>query len=130
MVNAFLAVVFMMVSFSLFYVSTSINMVNRAVLFFPIEIIQNSVNILDADDGEDLYFNRQEMEMEVQSYFDRAIKNYVVSYQPSIIFTNDDNTMICMGPNSKCRGVKIGVQAELYFDIHYEKTMFYSIGES
>ena len=105
MIIAFLALIFMMISFSFFYVATSVNAVNRAVLYFPIEIIQNTVNIIDVDSGDDLYFDREGMMMEVYSYFDRTINEYVISYQPSIIFTNEDNTMICMGPNSKCKGV-------------------------
>lgn len=130
MLNSFLATIFMMISFSFFYISTSVNAVNRAVLYFPIEIIQVTVDIIDVDSGDDLYFNIDGLKMEVYSYFDRTIKNYVLSYQSSIVFTNEDNTMICIGKNAKCRGVKINVQAELYFNIHYEKTMFYSIGES
>ena len=130
MINSFLALIFSIISFSFFYIGTSVNSINRAMLYFPIEIIQKAVSIIDIENEEDLYFDKTIMELEVQSYFERTIKKSVISYQSSIIFTNADNTMICMGPNAKCKGVKINLEAELFFDIHYEKTMFYSIGES
>lgn len=129
MIIAFFALIFMVVSFAFFYASIGVNALDRAVLYFPIEIIQKGVNIIEVDSEEDLYFDRTIITNEVNSYFDRTITKYVISYETSIIFTNKDNTMVCLGLYSKCQGVKINLQAELYFDIHYEKTMFYSIGE-
>ena len=71
----------MFVSFSFFFVTTSMNAVNRAVLYIPIELIQQNVNILDVNDESDLYFNKSDLKTDLDKYFqnypnDSAIFRY------------------------------------------------------
>ena len=129
MIITLFALIFMILSFSFFFASTAVNSVNRSLLYLPIELLQTYVNVLDVDDGEDLYFNRSSLTNALDSYFESTIKDHVLSYDTSYIFTDKDNTMVCIGTNAKCQGIKINVNAEIYFGVHYEKTMFYSIGE-
>ena len=123
------AILFIVVSFSFFFATNAINFVNRSLLYLPIEILQSHVNVLNVDEEEDLYFNRAALNNALDDYFESTIKSHVISYETSYIFTDKDNTMVCIGSNAKCKGLKINVNAEIYFDVHYEKTMFYSIGE-
>ena len=118
----------MFVSFSFFFVTTSMNAVNRAVLYIPIELIQKNVNILDVNDESDLYFNKSDLKTDLDKYFQNSLEKYVISYEVTYTFTNQEGSMVCI--STKCQGVKISVNANICFDAHYEKSMFYSIGES
>ena len=129
MVIMLFALIFMVLSFSFFFASNAINSVNRSLLYLPIEMLQTYVNVLDVDGEEDLYFNRNSLTTALDRYFESTVEGHVLSYETSYIFTDKDNTMVCIGTNAKCQGIKINVNAEIYFGVHYEKTMFYSIGE-
>ena len=126
MSNVFFSVIFMTISFSFFFTSTSMGAVNRALLYLPIPLLQKSVNILEVDGYEDLYFIQNDLTKDLDAYFEKALTKYVVSYTATYIFTNEDNTNICI--DNKCHGVRITIDAEIYFNSSYSKTMFYSIG--
>ena len=129
MIIILFALIFSLISFSFYFSSTAVNAVNRSMLYLPIEILQSSVNLIDVESEEDLYFDKDKLTNDLDDYFELSIKKYVISYVSSYIFTDKDNSMVCIGPDAKCQGIKITINAEIYFDTHYEKTMFYSIGE-
>ena len=129
MIITLFALIFMILSFSFFFAATAVNSVNRSLLYLPIELLQTYVNVLNVDEEEDLYFDRTPLTNALESYFESTVKDHVLSYETSYIFTDKDNTMVCIGASAKCQGLKINMNAEIYFGVHYEKTMFYSIGE-
>ena len=129
MIITVFALLFMVISFSFFFASTAVNSVNRSLLYLPVELLQSHVNIISVDDEEDLYFSRGSLTNALDNYFDSTVSGHVLSYESSYIFTDKDNTMVCIGTSAKCQGIKINIDAEIYFGVHYEKTMFYSIGE-
>ena len=126
MSNVFFSLIFMTISFSFFFTTTSMGAVNRALLYLPIPLLQKSVNIIEVDDYPDLYFKQDELIADLDAYFEKSLTKYVVSYTPTYIFTNEDNSNVCI--DNKCHGVRITIDAEIYFGASYSKTMFYSIG--
>ena len=96
MINIFFALSFMFVSFSFFFVTTSMNAVNRAVLYIPIELIQKNVNILDVNDESDLYFNKSDLKTDLDKYFQNSLEKYVISYEVTYTFTNQEGSMVCI----------------------------------
>ena len=117
----------MILTFSFSLSSISINSVNRSLLYLPIELLQSYVNIIEVDSVEDLYFKKDPLMDALDIYFESSLSHHVLSYQVTYLFTDSDNSMVCL--SDRCQGINITVNADIYFDVHYEKTMFYSIGE-
>ena len=128
MMNIFLSALFMVISCSFFISYSSINYVNKSLLYLPKEILENSVNILNVKDKEYIYFIKKELILNLDTYFQSSLKGKVISYETEYIFTNSQGDEICL--TGYCQGIKINLSAEIFFDTHYEKTMFYFIGEN
>ena len=128
MINVFIALMFSIFSFQLFFASYRMNGANRVLVNLPLTLIQNSVVISEYGDTHMLYFNKESLVTNVDLYLLNNLKKYTSSYECEYLFLESNGQNICIG--DKCQGVKITINASIVFDYHYHKSMIYKIGES
>ncbi len=126
MINIFIALMFSIFSFQLFFASYRMNGTNRILVNLPLSLIQNSVSISEYDNTHMLYFDKEILIDNVDSYLLKNLKKYTSSYECEYLFLESNGENVCIG--DKCQGVKITIDASIVFDFHYHKSMIYRIG--
>ena len=128
MIQILFSVMFAIFSFQMFSISYKANGVNKTLVYFPIELVKNSVTITNYHNDGFVYFNQEKFISYSNTYFDENISKYTNDYEIEYLFLDIDKEGICT--TSKCQCVKISVFASFSFDFVYSKSMIYSIGES
>lgn len=111
--------------FSCFTATFHLQIVNRAVIYAPIEIFESSIEIIDIDDTDNLYFNKNLLINNLDSYFERTIKSHLTTYSVEKYFYNQVDGSICV--NDKCDAVEVTVTGNYSYFFNYSRSISYEI---
>ena len=126
MVNIYFATMFAIMAFSSFFTYQSVHSIDRAVMYIPIEIFQNNTMTLNYNGNvEDFYFDKNGLKNDLDSYFEASLKNHVRNYHIEYFFFNSYLGQVCV--SSKCAGIKICVESEVFYGYRYQKSTYYAI---
>lgn len=113
-----------LVSLQYFALNYSIQGLNRAILYTPIEIMYKGVSSL----GEKPLISRDDFEYILMSYFDHIIPRYSKEYTVDFYYYNLSNESMCLTDN--CEGVEITIDCKLNITYQYHRVMYYELKES
>jgi len=113
-----------LVSLQYFALNYSIQGLNRAILYTPIEIMYKGVASL----GEKPLISRDDFEYILMSYFDHIIPRYSKEYTVDFYYYNLSNKSMCLTDN--CEGVEITIDCKLNITYQYHRVMYYELKES
>ena len=112
------------VSLQYFALNYSIQGLNRAVLYTPIELMYKGVVSL----GDKPFIYRREFEYIVMSYYDNIIPRYAKEYDVSFYYYNLDDQSMCLARG--CEGVEITIDCKLNITYEYHRVMYYEMKET
>ncbi len=113
-----------LVSLQYFALNYSIQGLNRAILFTPIEIMYKGVASL----GDKPRISRDDFEYIVLSYYDHIIPRYSKEYTVDFYYYNLSDQSMCLTDN--CEGVEITINCKLNITYNYHRVMYYELKES
>ena len=113
-----------LVSLQYFALNYSIQCLNRAILYTPIEIMHKGVVSL----GDKPRISRDDFEYIVMSYYDHIIPRYCKNYSIDFYYYNLEDQSMCLTDN--CEGVEITINCKLNITYDYHRVMYYELKES
>ena len=113
-----------LISLQYFSLNYSIQGLNRAIVFTPIELMYKSVTVY----GENPLFNKDDFEDLVLSYYSHIIPRYSNDYNVEFYYYNIDDDSMCL--LDTCDGVEITINCKLNFTYEYHRVMFYEMSEA
>ena len=113
-----------LVSLQYFSLNYSIQGLNRAIVYTPIELMYKSVTMY----GESPLFIKDDFETLVLSYYSRILPRYTNSYDVDFYYYNIENESICLFDN--CDGVEITINCKLNLTYDYHRVMYYEMSEA
>ena len=125
MIAALISFFVVFLSFNFFMISYQINGINRLVVATPLAMFETAIVLVDIDENEGPFFDREILEDNLTSYFDFHLPRYTDQYDLSFYYYNLDDHSLNM--NDEPRAVEVTVEADLALSKHYQKTMFYEI---
>ena len=123
MINIFISLLFIVMSYSFFTISISIQGINRLVINAPRGIFEYSV--VRSETGV-VYYEQEEIKKRYLSYIEDNIHQYVDKYDLQFRFYNPSTGGLCQ---ENCEGVEIKLSSKIAFSFSYSRTMFYEIRE-
>ena len=112
------------VSLQYFALNYSIQGLNRAVLYTPIELMYKGVVSL----GDKPFIYRRDFEYIVMSYYDNIIPRYAKEYDVSFYYYNLGDQSMCLARG--CEGVEITIDCKLNITYEYHRVMYYEMKET
>ena len=112
------------VSLQYFALNYSIQGLNRAILFTPIELMYKGVMNL----GDKPSISRDDFEYIVLSYYDNIIPRYSKDYEVSFYYYNLDDQSMCL--TDTCDAVEITIDCKLNITYEYHRVMYYEMKEA
>lgn len=122
MINIFIALLFLLMSYGLFNFSFAIHGINRLIINAPRTIFEYSV--VTSEDG--IPFYSDDVKERYLSYIDENIYDYVDEYTIDFRFYNPSTGGRCY---EECEGVDVKITSRIAFSYSYTRTMFYEIRE-
>lgn len=113
-----------LVSVQYFALNFSIQGLNRAIVFTPIEMMYKSVNMM----GETPLFNRDDFEDIVLSYYSRILPRYTDNYTVDFYYYYVGDESMCL--TNDCDGVEITIKCKLNAKYEYTRVMYYEMSEA
>lgn len=113
-----------LVSLQYFALNYSIQGLNRAIIFTPIEIMYKGV----ISYGDKPLISRDDFEYIVLSYYDKIIPRYSKDYTVEFYYYNLSDQSMCLTDN--CEGIEITINCKLNLTYDYHRVMFYELKES
>lgn len=113
-----------LVSLQYFALNYSIQGLNRAILYTPIEIMYKGVMSL----GDKPLISRDDFEYIVMSYYDHIIPRYSKNYTVDFYYYNLEDQSMCL--TDSCEGVEITINCKLNITYDYHRVMYYELKES
>ena len=124
MIFMFIFTIIGVVSLQYFALNFSIQGLNRAILYTPIELMYKSVIVL----GEKPQFIREDFEDLVLSYYQVVLPRYTKSYEVEFYYYNLEDESMCL--TNTCDGVEITIDCKLNVTYNYHRVMFYEMKEA
>lgn len=124
MIIMFISVIIGVVSLQYFALNYSIQGLNRAILFTPIELMYKSVS---ASSDKPL-FDRDSFEYIVMRYYNSILPRYTKKYNVDFYYYNSFDGSMCLTDN--CDGVEITLDCKLNITYTYHRVMFYEMKET
>ena len=121
MIYALLAAIFGMLSVQFFALNFSIQGLNRAVIYTPVEILSNYVNLYDDDPS----FTTDELMTHLDDYYQKHASRYCRDYEVEYYFYNTDDESMCL--DEYCDAVEIRFSATLTLSYTYHRVMYYEL---
>ena len=112
-------------SFNFFMVSYQVNGINRLVTGAPLSLFETAVVLLDIDEENGPYFDKEALEDNLTSFFDYHLPRYTNQYELSFYYYNIQDHSLNI--SDEPRAVEVTVITELVLAKHYQKTMHYEI---
>ena len=112
------------VSLQYFALNFSIQGLNRAILYTPIELMYKSVVAL----GDKPQFIRGDFEDLIMSYYDCVLPRYTKNYEVDFYYYNLEDQSMCL--TNTCDGVEITIDCKLNATYKYHRVMFYEMREN
>ena len=125
MITAILSFFVVFFSFNFFMLSYQANGINRLVMSMPLSLFETAIEMLDINEEEGPYFNKEELEDNLTSYFDFHLPRYTNYYSLNLYYYNIIDHSIDM--DDECQAVEVKVETDLILFKHYAKTMYYEI---
>lgn len=113
-----------LVSLQYFALNYSIQGLNRAILYTPIEIMYKG---LITYGGKPL-ISMDDFEYIVLSYYNNIIPRYSKNYTVDFYYYNLTDQSMCLTNN--CEGVEITINCKLNLTYDYHRVMFYELKEN
>ena len=124
MIILFISVIFGVYSLQFFVLNYSIQGLNRAIVFTPIEMMYKSVSAY----SETPDFNRKDFEYIIMRYYDHIIPRYSKDYEVDFYYYNLQDGSMCL--TDTCKGVEITVNCKLNVTYQYHRVMYYELKEA
>jgi len=123
MINIFIALLMLIMSYSFFSFSFMVHGLNRLIINVPRTIFEYSIVV-----GDNLrpYYDQATIKKKYLSYLEENIYHYVDSYEAKFRFYYPDTGGLC---DEKCEGVEVTISSYIIFKYNYHRTMFYEITE-
>lgn len=113
-----------LVSLQYFALNYSIQGLNRAIIYTPIEIMYKGLITL----GDKPLISRDDFEYIVLSYYNKIIPRYSKNYTVDFYYYNLTDQSMCLTNN--CEGVEITINCKLNLTYDYHRVMFYELKEN
>ena len=110
-----------MFSFQFFTLDYSIQGLNRAIIYTPIELMMMDVS----SGGDGVKFTSDDIEEHLIEYYDKTLTKYVKDYTIDFYFYNREDESICT--STYCDGVEITIDAKLLLTYNFHRVMFYEL---
>ena len=124
MMIMFLAAIIAVFSVQFFYLSVTIQGLNRAVISTPIELFyQDAVPV-----GNRAMWTVDDIIEHLDSYYDKALSKYVKNYEVEYYFYDQYDHSMCV--DEYCTAVEISVDADLILTYKYHRVMYYELYRS
>lgn len=111
-------------SLQYFALNFSIQGLNRAIVYTPIELMYKSVIAL----GDRPHFVREDFEGLVLSYYQKSLTRYTKQYEVEFYYYNLEDQSMCL--EDICDGVEITIDCKLNVTYNYHRVMYYEMKES
>ena len=121
MIYMLLAAVFGMFAFQFFTLNYSIQGLNRAVVYTPIELMAMDVS----NDSGEISFTIEDIEHHLRDYYEKSVSRYVKDYEVDFYFYNQEDDSICL--SNYCDAVEIKIDATLILSYKYHRVMYYEL---
>ena len=113
-----------LVSMQYFALNYSIQGLNRAIIFTPIEMMYKSVKMY----GETPLFDRDDFETIVLDYYSKILPRYTDNYTVDFYYYYVSNESMCL--TNDCDGVEITINCKLNATYEYNRVMYYEMTEA
>ena len=124
MIFMFIFTIIGVVSLQYFALNFSIQGLNRAILYTPIELMYKSVIAY----GEKPQFIRDDFEDLVLHYYQGVLPRYTKQYDVDFYYYNLEDESMCL--TDTCEGVEITVECKLNVTYTYHRVMYYEMKEA
>lgn len=111
--------------FSSFTISLKLQTINRAIIYMPIEIFETSIQMVNIDETENLYFDKNLLDTNVNRYLEEKLSNVMKDYSYSFYYYNQDDGSICT--SGKCNAVEVTVSGHYAYNFSYSRSVNYEI---
>ena len=125
MINIYLSVFVMVLSFNCFTFTYRYNGINRTFMEMPRSLLETSIPLVDDDEELIVHFYKEELIDKLTYYFDTHLDKYTDDYQVNYYFSNTGDESLCL--THFCTAVEINLKAKVLFFSEYDKTMRYEI---
>ena len=113
-----------LVSLQFFCLNYSIQGLNRAIVFTPIEMMYKSVKMY----GDTPLFDREDFEEIVLSYYSKILPRYTNNYDVDFYYYYVGDESMCL--TNDCDGVEITITCMLNITYEYNRVMYYEMSEA
>ena len=121
MILMFISMLIGIVSLQYFTLNYSIQGLNRAILYTPIELMYKCVSA----SGDKPHFDRDDFEGIVLDYYGHIIPRYSKNYEVEFYYYNLEDESMCI--TSYCDAVEITIDCKLNATYQYHRVMFYEL---
>ena len=121
MILIFLSAILLAFSSQFFYLSYSIQGLDRAIIAAPIELFVRAVGA----NGSEMKYEKSELEKSFLSYYGKTLKRYVKDYQVDFYYYNIEDESMCL--TDECSAVEVSVNCKLINTYDYSRTMYYQL---
>ena len=111
-------------SIQFFALNYSIQGLNRAIIFTPIEMMYKCVNVY----GDKPEIIKNDFEYLVLNYYKNILPRYTKNYEVEFYYYNSSDESVCI--YDQCDGVEITIDCKLNVTYDYHRVMFYQIMEN
>ncbi|MBO4667994.1 MAG: hypothetical protein J5666_07735 [Bacilli bacterium] len=111
-------------SLQFFVLNYSIQGLNRAIIFTPIEMMYKCVDAY----SEKPEIIKNDFEIIVMHYYDHILPRYTKDYEVEFYYYNSSDESVCL--YNECDGVEITINCKLNITYNYHRVMFYQISEN
>ena len=125
MITAIISFVIVLFSFNFFMLSYQANGINRLVMSMPLALFESAIEMLDINEEEGPYFNKEELDNNLTLFFNYHLPKYTDHYSLNYYYYNIADHSIDM--DDDCQAVEVKVEADLILFKRYTKTMYYEI---
>ena len=125
MINIYLSVFVMVLSFNCFTFTYRYNGINRTLMEMPKSLLETSIPLIEVDDPFFIHFDREELTNNLTYYFDSHLPRYTDEYHLDYYFSNTGDESMCL--TDSCTAIEINLKAKVLFFSEYDKTMRYEI---
>ena len=125
MINVYLAIFVMVLSFNCFTFTYRYNGINRTFLELPRSLLETSIPLATYEDELIVHFDRDEITNNLTYYFDSHLPKYTDEYHLNYYFSNTGDESMCL--TDYCTAIEINLKAKVFFLSEYDKTLRYEI---
>ena len=108
-----------------FFISYRLTGINRVMLNIPISIFESSIPLVQERDEPIIYFDKEKLNTELTSYFEKSIKKYTDEYELDYYYYSQDDHSICT--SEYCTAIEITIEAKITLTMNYQKTVHFYI---